>query len=152
MSSISKVLVPVDFSDCSRAALDYALFLVEKFGASLYVLHAWHLPGHLRPDLTVWAGDVSGSLADHAQTEARAEMEKFLNETGLKTRQGVTYEVTSGVPATVITEAAAVRKCDLIVMGTHGRTGLSHLLLGSVAENVVRHAKCPVLTVRGPKE
>jgi universal stress protein A len=152
MSPITKILVPVDFSGCSRAALGHALFLSEKFSAPVHLLHVWHIPGHLRPDLTVWVGDVSGTLADHAQQEANAEMAKFLSEMGLASRSGVTSEVIAGTPATAIVETAKAKGCDLIVIGTHGRTGFSHLLLGSVAESVVRHAPCPVMTVRGPKE
>lgn len=151
MSPITKILVPVDFSACARAALDHAMFLSSKFSAPVHLLHVWHIPGHLRPDLTVWVGDVSGTLADHAQQDASAEMAKFLSETALGTNANVTSEVIGGTPAIAIVEEAKAKGCDLIVIGTHGRTGLSHLLLGSVAESVVRHAPCPVMTVRGPK-
>jgi universal stress protein A len=149
MRSIRKILVPVDFSDSARRALEYAVTLADRLGASIDVLHAWDIPGYLRPDLTVWAGDVSGSLAEHARRDAQENMVQFLDQAGLTTRPDLTSHVISGTPYATILAAIEEGKYDLVVMGTHGRTGISHALIGSVAERVVRHSPCPVLTVRG---
>jgi nucleotide-binding universal stress UspA family protein len=95
-------------------------------------------------------GDVSGSLADHAEKEAKSAMTRFVEEANLASTPRTTWEVVHGTPLDAIVSRQATGGFDLVVMGTHGRTGLSHLLLGSVAEGVVRRAACPVLTVRGP--
>lgn len=143
-----KILLPVDFSDCSRAALRHATFIGDEFGSEIHVLHVWDIPGHLRPDLTVWTGDISASLHEHARQEAEQALEDFAKDTGVAGRRGLTLETASGPPASTVVAKAEEGAYDLIVMGTHGRTGLSHLVLGSIAEHVVRHAQCPVLTVR----
>ena len=145
---IDKILLPVDFSDCSKAALRYAVELSDRFGASIHLLYVWDIPGYLRPDLTVWTGDISASLSEHAQKEATQSLDEFVLDVGVKNRNGLTVEAAPGAPAPTILSKAEEGKFNLIVMGTHGRTGLSHLVLGSIAENVVRRAHCPVLTVR----
>lgn len=147
--NLKKILVPVDFSPSSRRALEYALALAERFQGKVEVLHCWEVPAYLRPDLTVWSGEVSVTLADHARREAEKGMQEFLAD--LKATGSVTSRVVAGAPYATILAACDETACDLVVMGTHGRTGLSHLVLGSVAEKVVRHAKCPVMTVRAPK-
>jgi len=149
--NLQRILAPVDFSPSSRHALAFALSLADRFGASVHVIHAWEVPAYLRPDLTVWAGEVSATLADHTRAEAERGLKEFLAESGADGRSDVTTEVLAGSPHGVILAAAERGKFDLVAMGTHGRKGLPHLVLGSVAERVVRHAKCPVLTVRGPK-
>jgi nucleotide-binding universal stress UspA family protein len=148
MQKIQRILVPIDFSSCSRAALDQALTIAERFGAVVDVVHAWDLPAALRPDLTVWAGDISGTLAEHARGDAERAMSAFLEEAGLAGREDVTSRVVGGAPYETIVAALEEGSYQLVVMGTHGRTGLSHVLLGSVAERVVRHSAVPVLTVR----
>jgi nucleotide-binding universal stress UspA family protein len=105
----------------------------------------------LRPDLTVWAGEVSATLAEHTRSEAERGMKEFLERCGAAGRAKLTSRVLPGPAYQVIVSAAEEGAFDLIAMGTHGRTGISHLVLGSVAEKVVRHAKCPVLTVRAPR-
>jgi universal stress protein A len=150
MSQFKKILVPVDFSPSSKLALEYALSLAERFDGSVHVLHAWEVPAYLRPDLTVWSGEVSATLADHAHAEAERGMLQFLADAKVVGRRNVTSQIASGAPYVTILSLAEEGKFDLIAMGTHGRTGLSHLVLGSVAEKIVRHSKCPVLTVRAP--
>ena len=147
---IRKILVPVDFSPSSRLAVEHAFLLAERFGATVHLLHAWEVPTYLRPDLTVWAGDVSATLADHARSEADKAMKEFLGDTKASERAGVTHEVRAGSPFATILSAVETGGYDLVAMGTHGRSGIPHLVLGSVAERVVRHAPCPVLTVRDP--
>lgn len=150
MFNLSRILVPVDFSACSRAALDYAAFVARKFSATIDVLHVWEPPRPLW-----WEGmypvDVIGeqrTLVAFESSRAGREMKAFLahleEDEGLCTRG----RLESGDPYRTILAVARDDRYDLIVMGTHGRTGMSHLILGSLAEAVVRRAPCPVVTVR----
>jgi universal stress protein A len=148
MFKMNRILVPVDFSACSRGALEYSANLAQQFGATLHVLHVWEPPRYIIPEVLVQVpGEPSQTLADFARSEAGKEMEKFLIDL-----QSDAFEVKgrleSGDPTDTILRLAADDDYHLIVMGTHGRTGLSHLFLGSVAEKVVRRAACPVLTIR----
>jgi universal stress protein A len=148
MSSIERILVPSDFSPCANAALEYAIFLAERFDAGLHLLHVWE-PLHVTtPDL-LWRGDGPTALAEVARTHAGKEMERAL---GRLERRGMRARgrLETGDPYRSIIRLAGDEKFDLIVMGTHGHTGLRHLISGSVAERVVRHAPCPVMTVRLP--
>ncbi|HVY71082.1 MAG TPA: universal stress protein [Verrucomicrobiae bacterium] len=138
-----RILVPVDFSDCSQKALQYALPLARSQQAALTLAHVVH------PVYTV--GEY-GAL-DTAQIEAtmKAGAEKELAKLAASASgEGppVNTVVRIGPPAREIIEVANDLAADLIVISTHGRTGLKHILLGSVAEQVVRHAPCPVLVVR----
>jgi universal stress protein A len=141
--TFSQILVPTDFSSGSRLALDYALQLAQRLNASVHVLHVTEDPSV--------AGMWTEAYVDLAQIRndrrcgARHLMNKLLGEVG---PAKITDEITSGPVARTITDAAADRAVSLIVMGTHGRTGLAHALVGSVAEQVMRMAGCPVLTVR----
>lgn len=148
MFEMNKILVPVDFSACSKTALDYAANLARRFGATLHLLHVWEPPRYIIPEVLVQVpGEASQTLADFARSEAGKEMETFL--TGLQDEEfEVKGRLESGDPTDCILRLAADEDYSLIVMATHGRTGLSHLFLGSVAEKVVRRAACPVLTIR----
>src|SRR5262245_49851678 len=143
-----KMLVPVDFSPSSTAAIRYAVDLARAFDGTVHVLHAWEVPAYLRPDLTIWSGEISATLADQVRLGAENAMREFSKTNGLEGNPAVTYEVVQGAPYNAILTVAKDGDFDLVVMGTHGRTGISHVLLGSVAEKVVRHARCPVLTIR----
>jgi nucleotide-binding universal stress UspA family protein len=143
----TRILVPTDFSEPSDAALEYARALAEKFCASLHLLHV------------IEPGYATGAFSNEAcVAEAPGAYEMLVKEAQAKfasrvfpsdrARHRVTTEAMTGVSAATIVEYAADQNMDLIVMGTHGRTGLAHLLMGSVAEHVVRTAPCPVLTVR----
>ena len=141
-----RILVPVDFSDCSRASLDVAVDLAARFGSEIEALHVWETPIYVTPDLMLWApAQGKRSLADFARTHAGQAMEKLL-ESVEKNGVKVHGRVETGGISDVILHAA--EDADLVVIGTHGRTGLAHVLLGSVAERVVRQSPCPVLTVR----
>ena len=141
---VSKILVPVDFSDNTPAILEWAAHLAEEHDSQVVVLHAYHLPvefqqlegAYLPPDF--WAS---------VRQESETSLARYAGEIE---RRGIAVEtaVCEGYAATVIVEEAALRDIDLIVIGTHGRSGLKHLLLGSIAERVVQKAPCPVLTVR----
>lgn len=134
---LARILVPTDFSPPSDAALAYARVLCAAFGASLHLLHVATervLPPHA-------TGDADAGAA------ALREIQRRLNADDR--RRGVLGRVIEGPdPAAEIARYAGTTGSDLIVMGTHGRGGLAHLLIGSVAEKVVRTAPCPVLTVR----
>lgn len=150
MADVRKILVPVDFSPCSEAALAQAVELSERyFGAAVDVLHVWELPRTLVGDnLTIVSGGTHRSLEEHARIQVMKEMEEFL--AGVESRKSVQIRRLHepGDPVRTILEVARKGDYDLIVLGTHGRTGMAHDYLGSIAEKVVRRAPCPVLTFR----
>jgi nucleotide-binding universal stress UspA family protein len=148
MLAIKNILVATDFSDASRAALEYGRELAKGYGATLHVLHVvddirW------RYSLDMTAVDVTAvqeSLEDSARTQLSALVtEEDRRQLKLRTR---VFTATSAADSLV--QYAAAEHCDLIVVGTHGRTGLRRFVMGSVAERIVRSALCPVLTVRQP--
>lgn len=142
-TTISRILVPLDFSAPSERALDYATALATRLGATLHVLNV------VEP-MNALAGEgylISlPELTDSMVKEAKRRMDDYRDIAP----PGLVFEtdVTVGLAATTIADTARTQKCDLIIMGTHGRTGLAHLFMGSVAERVTRLAPCPVLTVR----
>jgi universal stress protein A len=155
MLQIARILVPVDFSPASKAALDVALSLAERFDSKVEALHVWELPVYVRPDLMVWkegSEDHRKPMKDVAQAQASQQMDEFMLAVPAGSRGRITEHLVSGSPVDVILDLVERDNFDLVVMGTHGRTGLSHWLLGSVAERVARGATRPVLTVRAPKD
>ena len=149
MPKIRKILFPTDFSDCSRVAKEYAFSFARDQGASLLILHviediylteeAWE-PLALNPDLFVEiearaAKNVDGIVSDAQKENLRA-----------------TREVRRGKPFAEIILSAREGNADLVIMGTHGRSGLKHALIGSTAEKVVRKCPVPVLTIRCTKK
>lgn len=143
---VKTILVPTDFSDTANAAVRCAAGLAETFGSSLTLLNV--VEDAVVMGLTADVGaPVSRRLIDDALSEAAAKLDRALADT-LLNRPGVERAVVAGDPYESILRYASERQVDLIVMGTHGRTGFAHLLLGSVAERVVRTSPCPVLTVR----
>jgi universal stress protein A len=152
MLQLGRILVPVDFSPCSRSALEHAVHLAQKLGAEIEVLHVWEPPRYVIPEVTVqMPGEPQRTLMEFARSEAGKEMEGFLADFEGEGQPRVSGRLASGDPTEAIIDLAESGSYDLIAMGTHGRTGLSHLFLGSVAEKVVRRAKCPVLTIRSPE-
>lgn len=135
---IRHILAPTDFSESSKQATDYAFALAQRFGATLSLLHVIEPPVYsIRLYLPL----------EELEQHARQELARLLPEAEAAHVE-VTRLVELGPPYQKIVEMAAAEKVDLIVMATQGRTGLSHLVLGSVAERVVRLALCPVLTLR----
>jgi nucleotide-binding universal stress UspA family protein len=145
---IKKVLVPTDFSAPSDLALEYGKSLAEQFGASLLLLHVIEDPFIAG----AWSSEIyvadMPQLRDSLRREAESRLARLVSPAE-RERLRITTEVIVGSAAQAIREVAADRGVDLLVMGTHGRSGMAHLLLGSVAEKMVRIAPCPVLTVRG---
>jgi len=150
--AIRRMLVPVDYSECSGAALAVAIDLAKKFGAEIDVVHVWDRPSYVPEQVMVdQPNGPARSLVDLIRENAELEMDAFIKAAELPAGLPVTRRLLSGNPAaTVLSELRAARY-DLLVIGTHGRTGLRHLLLGSVAEKLVRLSPVPVLTVPLPK-
>jgi nucleotide-binding universal stress UspA family protein len=138
------ILVATDFSPTSEHALEYARALATSFGGTLHLLHVVPDPVMASAWAEAYAYDLT-ALGERLRLDA----ERQLTEKAQTIRDvAVTTEAVVGSPAAVIALTAADRAADLIVMGTHGRSGVKHLFMGSVAERVVRSAPCPVLTVR----
>ena len=142
--NIQRILVPVDFSEHATPMIEWAVHLAKEHGSTVLLLHVYHLPvefqqlegAYLPPDF--WS---------NVKNEAEQQLARHADEIR---QRGLPVEaiVREGYPATVIVDEADARSADLIVIGTHGHTGLKHLLLGSIAERVVQKAPCPVLTVK----
>lgn len=145
------ILVPTDFSECARDALELATKLAALHGAKVVLLHAIELGGGLTPATLVQPDGAALPLTVEEYTRG-AMLEGLAELTEPYRERGVRYEyrVEYGPAPENILDAVAAVGADLIVVGTHGRTGFAHLVLGSVAERVVRHARVPVLTVRRP--
>jgi universal stress protein A len=148
MSRYQNILCPIDFSDGSLAALEEALCLAEAFDAKIALLHVWQLPTVAVTDGFIWPHETWPRLGAQLEAAAQQRMQHLLETIPEARRRRITDRVLCGDAASTILEQAAELATDLIVMGTHGRRGPSRFLMGSVAEKVVRHAPCPVLTVR----
>jgi len=143
MITLQKILVPTDFSDSSGQALEFALALAEEFRSKLYIMHVWELPTLLPPE------PYPELVLTEEQKAGEEHLAKVTNELRSSNFEAEPVFV-FGKPYAEIVKAAADLDVDLIVLGSHGRSGISHLLLGSVAEKVVRLAPCPVFTVKTP--
>jgi nucleotide-binding universal stress UspA family protein len=147
--TFSKILAPTDFSDDSNLALRYTVELAQKFSAEVIVVDQPLAPvmvSELNPGLDF---GTMNRIAEEQRMLALRELDRTterVRESGIKSRSLMRV----GAPFLEIINAAQSEGADLIVMGTHGRTGLSHVLMGSVAERVVNKAPCPVLTIRHP--
>jgi universal stress protein A len=144
---ITRIVVPVDFSAHSEYALEHAAALAKTFGAYVELVHVvedpfahggWASEMYL-PDITQIRQDAMGDAARQLECTRKAIVDRSIP---------VVTTVRMGRPAPTIVEHADAVSADLIVMGTHGRTGFARMLIGSVAEQVVRSARCPVLTFR----
>lgn len=143
MPEIRRILCPVDFSEPSEAALDYAVDLASKFGADLQLVHVYQLPVYALPDGAMMAGPEFTTKVTNELQKALAELVDQKKSAGVK----IESHLVEGIPYKEVVRLSAELEADLVVMGTHGRTGVKHLLLGSVAERVVRSSKIPVITV-----
>lgn len=147
MTAIQKIVCAVDFSEASDEAIAYAVGLARELGAELHVVHAYQIPMLALPDGAVlpspeWTADASQKLQ-----KGLADLRETYGE-------GVSIQthLREGMPHTEVAALCSEIGADLLVIGTHGRTGLSHLLLGSVAGRIVRTSDIPVITVPMPRE
>jgi universal stress protein A len=147
MITLHRILMATDFSDDSKEALDDAVLLTRSLRATLYLLHVFEPPFYsptrvaigIRPEVVQWVQDL--------RTEESKRLDLLTDE--VRRQDAKVHSISEeGTPFLEILTAAGELPADLIVLGTHGRTGLSHFLMGRVAERVVRKAPCPVLTVR----
>jgi len=150
MQAIKTILHPTDFSESSKHAMTYAISFAQEFQAKLILLHvieeissALYFDMLQAPPLT--------QLMVNIEKQARQALDDVLPPE-LRGKLPAEYVLRKGVPFVEILHCAEEIKADIIVLGTHGRTGLKHALFGSVAEKVVRKAACPVLSVRHPKQ
>jgi nucleotide-binding universal stress UspA family protein len=149
MIKITNVLVATDFSDTSASALNYGRELARTFGATLHVLHVVE-------DALMWAGSEAAGV-DFVQLQAelgaaaREKLDRIVTTEDRAQLKAVTAVRTASSPAFEIARYAKAEGIDIILMGTHGRGIMGHLLMGNVAEKVVRIAPCPVLTVHHPE-
>ncbi|SJZ38256.1 universal stress protein A [Trichlorobacter thiogenes] len=147
MKRFEKILLAIDFSDYSEVACEYALTLAKSFNSSLLVLHVINEPVDLRG---FYVPHISfEQLEQEIETGAVKMLETFCTE-NIKEFSAFETSVVAGVPYEEIIRVATEQEISLIVIGTHGRTGLDHLIFGSTAERVVRSAPCPVMTIRLP--
>ncbi len=143
-----RILCPTDFSPVADAGVDHALGLAARERAELVLLHVLApITAYVLPDVV---GGIAVDLEEQSRQDARRELRQLqdrIRSTGVATHT----LLVQGYAPLQIARAAERLRCDLIVLGTHGRTGLTRMLLGSLAEAVVRRAPCPVLTIRPPK-
>jgi nucleotide-binding universal stress UspA family protein len=142
MKMIRSILYATDFSAQSEAAFAIAVALARDYGARLIMAHV--MP---TPTVAYTTGNIALIEPEGTAADVRARLEQLVPK---DSRIAVEYLVKEGDPATELLDMVRKSGCDLIVIGTHGRSGISRLLAGSVAEQVLRHASCPVLTVRWP--
>lgn len=144
MKKVEKILAPTDLSDLSRVGLEYALELARGWGAEVTVYHL----ANAAELASYKASSMEDLLGKHRQI-----LKQFLNDNfaELLPLVEVRQKVEIGSPATSILEEAEREDSDLIVMSTHGRTGLAHMLMGSVTEQVLRNASCPVFSIHPPQ-
>jgi universal stress protein A len=142
---IRRILAPTDFSELSKQGLKSALELAEAFVAKLLLLYVVEPPPY--PVEGIVPSHLGATMLDDLERQATNDLAQMLSETQAS-NMDVARRVVVGIPYRKIVDVAEEEKIDLIVMTTHGRTGLSHLVMGSVAEKIVRTAPCPVLTIR----
>ena len=152
VANFTKILSATDFSEDSELAVGYAEELARRYGAELILLHVDQAlpPVMVSPEIgPVMDVGAMTRIAEEQRVMAQKELDKIVNrarEGGLKARSLLKV----GSPFLEILHSAQGEGADLIVLGTHGRTGIAHVLMGSVAERVVQKAPCPVLTIRHP--
>ena len=145
--TVKRILVPTDFSETADKALVYAKDLATRIGASLHLVHVFKDPYAVAAYTPEVYTPVPAEVRERAMEEVRERLLERLDADEEQQFRG-SRGIVRGLVAPQIVDYAATQDIDLIVIGTHGRRGVAHLLLGSVAEHVVRTAACPVLTVR----
>lgn len=149
MFNIKNILVPTDFSSLSQSALEYASDLADNMSATIHILHVIDksipfLPG--KQNLS------EADLTDVLETDAQKHLSAFKKEVESESDVNVLCVIKHGIDFEEIVNYSKEIRAELIVIATHGRTGIMHSLLGSVAEKVIQHAKCPVLVIPAREE
>ena len=149
MIRIKNVLVATDFSEPSTLALEYGRELARTYQAKLHVLHVvedlqWRYATEMVPGALI-------GIQEEVEASAKARLEALITDEDRRQLRAHATALTAVSPSEAIITCAKGESADVIVMGTHGRSGIAHLFMGSVAERVVRLAPCPVLTVRSPE-
>jgi universal stress protein A len=151
---LKRILHASDFSPASRSAFTMARVLAKRLGARLILFHAYEnvapLPIGMGTPMMPLAGPASGAIVDRLRATSITTGERGLERLAARARRDglrVSKRLEAGEPASAIVRAARKERAAMVVLGTHGRTGLPRLLLGSVAERVIRTAACPVVTV-----
>src|SRR5262245_14332158 len=149
MIALKNILVATDFGEAADAALTYGRELARTFSGTLHVLHVVdNVMARVGPEGYI---GVSGDMQREIEDMGRRRLDVLVDDEDRRTLHARIVTITSSTPAIAIVGYARDASVDLIVIGTHGRGALAHLLMGSVAEKVVRMAPCPVLTVRHPE-
>jgi nucleotide-binding universal stress UspA family protein len=143
--AIRSILVPVDYSEASQRALELALALVDT--AEIMVVHAWDRPAYVGEELVAHPDGSRRSLSELIRDNADREMTEFMANVTVPAGRVLKHQLINGEPVTAIVHEAAKKIYDIMVVGTHGRTGVTKLLLGSVTEKLIRLSPIPVLTV-----
>ena len=143
----TKILYPVDFSSYAEEILEYALAITNRFNSELHLIHVIPNLNYFTPYESFLTPENMASIESNIESEVDRDFDKLIKSVTVP----VVKVIKSGVTFVEIIEYIKEAGIDLVVMGTHGRSGIEHILIGSVAEKVVRKAPCPVLTVR-PKD
>ena len=147
MIKLDRILVPTDFSDFSKPALTYGCAMAARFDAELHLLHVVPDPAMLVPEAAAFSVESMEAQTEMLRVESMSTLNTLLPE-GWSNEKQVVRETRIGAAFMEIIDYAREKDIDLIVIGTHGRSGLMHVLMGSVAERIVRKSPCPVLTVK----
>jgi universal stress protein A len=143
--SFQSILVPVDYSEPSRRALELALSLAR--GVRVTVVHVWDRPAYVGEEVVAHADGSRRSLSELIRSNAERDMTEFLGQVSVPAGTTLEHHLISGDPVSAIIAEANKPGYDVLVVGTHGRTGVTKLLLGSVTERLIRLSPIPVLTV-----
>ena len=147
MIQLNRILVPTDFSDFSRPAIDYGCAIAARFESELHLLHVVPDPALLIPEAGMFSVEAMQAQSDDLALRALSQLNE-LPGADWDNGKPIVREVRIGTIFLEIIDYARAADIDLIVIGTHGRSALMHVLMGSVAERIVRKAPCPVLTVK----
>lgn len=143
-----RILIPIDYSENSKAALAYGADLAVTFGATLDIVHVWDRPTYVTDAVMVQRpGEAHKPIGELIRENAQKDMDEFIASITLPSGVQIHPRLLSGDPAATLIAELKKGEHDLVVLSTHGRTGFAHLLLGSIAEKLVRMSPIPVLTV-----
>jgi nucleotide-binding universal stress UspA family protein len=151
LMGIRHIMIPIDYSENSKVALNYGAEFASAFGASLDIVHVWDRPTYLTDAVMVQRpGEAHKPIGELIRENAEHDMLEFLGQITLPPGLVSTTRLLAGEPASALIAELKKGGHDLVILSTHGRTGFAHLLLGSIAEKLVRMSPVPVLTVPAP--